>query len=182
MAVATEIALDQDREYEIVDGQPEEKEMGNARHGGVGTRLIVRLGSYVENNQLGGVYGPDTTFQVGSNERLPDIAFISAARIPPEGEPDDKWPMAPDLAVEVISPNDLWVKVNRKIYDYFEAGTRQVWLISLEHRTISVYRTPTQVAILTEDDELTCEELLPGFRCRISEIFKQPARNQPQVP
>jgi Uma2 family endonuclease len=46
---------------------------------------------------------------------LPDIAFISAARIPPEGEPDDKWPMAPDLAVEVISPNDLWVKVNRNI-------------------------------------------------------------------
>jgi Uma2 family endonuclease len=179
MAVATEIAFDPDKEYEIVDGQPEEKEMGNARHGGVGARLLARTLIHVEDHDLGGVYGPDTTFQIGSHERLPDIAFISAARIPPDGEPDDKWPMAPDLAVEVISPNDLWEKVNRKIYDYFAAGVRQVWLISLEHRTISVYRSPTQVAILTENDEVICEELLPGFRCRISDIFKQPARSQP---
>ncbi|MGH9936589.1 MAG: Uma2 family endonuclease [Blastocatellia bacterium] len=179
MSVTTEVAFETDREFEVVDGKPEEKVMGNARHGGVGARLLARILTHVEAHELGGVYGPDTTFQIGSNERLPDIAFISAARIPPEGEPDDKWPMAPDLAVEVISPNDLWVKVNRKIYDYFAAGALQVWLISLEHHTISVYRAPTQVSILTEDDELTCEELLPGFRCRISEIFKQPARSQP---
>lgn len=182
MAIATEIAFDQDREYEIVDGQLEEKEMGNARHGGVGARLLARVLTHVEERELGGVYGPDTTFQIGSNERLPDISFISAARIPPEGEPDDKWLMAPDLAVEVISPNDLWEKVNSKMYGYFAAGVRQVWLISLEHRTVTIYRAPTQVAILTEDDELTCEELLPGFHCRLSEIFKQPARTQPNVP
>jgi Uma2 family endonuclease len=115
MAVITEIALDPEKEYEIVDGQPEEKEMGGARHSGVGTRLIIELGMHVKLNQLGGVYGPDATFQIGSNERLPDIAFVSAARIPPEGEPEGKWEMAPDLAVEVISPNDLWEKVNDKV-------------------------------------------------------------------
>jgi hypothetical protein len=113
MSITTEVAFETDKEFEVVDGKLEEKEMGNARHGGVGAR------------------------------------------------------------------HDLWEKVNRKIYDYFAAGVRQVWLISLELRTISIYRTPTLVTILTEDDELTCEELLPGFSCLISEIFKQPARSQP---
>jgi Uma2 family endonuclease len=181
MAVATEIAFDQDREYEIVDGQPEEKEMGNARHGGVGFRLGAEIWIHVKAHRLGGVYGADTTFQIGHNERLPDISFISAARIPLEGEPDDKWPMAPDLAVEVISPNDLWEKVNSKMYKYFAAGVRQVWLVSLEHRTVTIYRSPTQITVLTEDDDLTCEELLPGFRCRLSEIFMQPAHSQSQA-
>ena len=176
MQMLAEIALDAEKEYEIINGQPEEKEMAGARHGGVGTRLIVRLGGFVENNNLGGVYGPDTTFKIGLNERLPDVSFISAARIPETGEPEGIWPLAPDLAAEIISPNDLWEKVHDKISDYFAASVRQVWLVSPEHKTVTVYHSPLQVTILTEEDELTCEELLPGFSCRLREIFRSPAR------
>jgi len=79
--------LNPEKEYEIVAGQPEEKAMGGARHGGIGARLLSRLCSYVEAQRLGGVYGPDTSFQIGPNERLPDIAFVAADRIPPEDEP-----------------------------------------------------------------------------------------------
>ena len=79
--------LDPEKAYEIVAGQPEEKDMGGARHGGIGARLLIRVGSYVEAHRLGGVYGPDTSFQISPNERLPDIAFVAADRIPPEGEP-----------------------------------------------------------------------------------------------
>ena len=61
--------LDPEKEYEIVVGQSEEKIMGGARHGGIGARLLIRLGSYVEAQRLGGVYGPDTSFQIGANER-----------------------------------------------------------------------------------------------------------------
>ena len=74
--------LHPDKEYEIVAGQPEEKTMGGARHGGVGARLIVRLSSHVEAHQLGGVYGPDTTFQIGENQRIPDVAFRSCHTLP----------------------------------------------------------------------------------------------------
>ena len=176
MTVATNVTLNPEKEYEIVDGQPEEKEMGGARHGGVGTRLIIRLGGYVEAQRLGSVYGPDTTFQIGQNERLPDVAFITAARIPADGEPEGIWPIAPDLAVEIISPNDLYERVNSKVREYFAAGVRQVWLLSPEHRTVTIYHSSTQAKILSEADELVGDDMLPGFHCRISELFQNLAR------
>jgi Uma2 family endonuclease len=175
MQTLAEITLDSEKEYEIVNGQPEEKQMAGARHGGVGTRLSAEMWIHVKTNNLGGVYGPDTTFKIGRNERLPDISFVSAARFPADGEPEGIWPIAPDLAVEIISPNDFWEKVNDKIRDYFAAGVGQVWLVSPEHKSVTVYHSPLQVTILTEEDDLTCEELLPGFRCALREIFRSPS-------
>jgi Uma2 family endonuclease len=166
-----------EKEYEMVNGDPEAIRMGSSKHSGVGTRLIIRVGTHVEINKLGAVYGPDATFQIGNRERMPDVSFLSATRIPEEGETEEKWNIAPDLAVEVISPNETWEKVNDKILEYFDAGVRQVWLISLKHLRVYVYDSPNLVRILTEEDELTSEELLPGFRCRISDLFRQPTRD-----
>lgn len=177
MSAGTEIILDPEKEYEIVEGQPEEKEMEGGRHGGVGARLVARLVMHTEKTLLGGVYGPDTTFTIGRNERLPDVAFMSASRIPAEGEPEGIWPIAPDLAVEIISANDLFEKVIAKVHEYFDAGVRQVWLISPEHRTIIIYHSQTQITILSEEDELVSGDILPGFRCRVGELFQQPARS-----
>ena len=176
MTATAEIVLDTEKEYEIVDGQPEEKEMGGARHGGVGVRLITELWMHVKTHKLGGVYGPDTTFLIGQNERLPDVSFVAAERIPAEGEPEGIWPLAPDLAVEIISPHDLYEKVHSKVRDYFAAGVRQVWLVSPEHKTVTIHHSPTQVTVLSEGDELNGGDLLPGFRCPISELFQGPAR------
>ncbi len=175
-AITEELILDPEKEYEIVDGQPEEKIMGGARHGGVGVRLIIRLGTHIEINRLGGVYGPDTLFRIGKNNRMPDVAFVSAARLPEEGEPEGIWELAPDLAVEIISPSDLWEKVISKIEEYFAAGVRQVWLISPTYRTLTVYHSPTQVTILSDNDELTSNDIVPGFRLKIAELFQTPAR------
>ena len=175
MASTIDLDLNPDKEYEIVAGQPEEKTMGGARHGGVGVRLIVRLASHVEAHQLGGVYGPDTTFQIGENERIPDVSFVSAARLPTEGEPEEIWPIAPDLAVEIISPHDLYERVISKVEEYFVGGVRQVWLISPEHKTVTIYDSPTRTTILTDTDDLVSEGLLPGFRCRITDLFRSPS-------
>ena len=174
MASTIDLDLYQDKEYEIVAGQPQEKILGGARHGGVGTRLIVRLGSHVEAYQLGGVYGPDTTFQIGENQRIPDVAFVAAARFPIEGEPEGIWPIAPDLAVEIISPYDLYEKVISKVGEYLASGVRQAWLISSEHKTVTIYVSPTRTTILTEADDLVSEDLLPGFHCRIADLFRSP--------
>jgi Uma2 family endonuclease len=135
----------------------------------------VRLGSHVEAHQLGGVYGPDATFQIGENQRIPDVAFVAATRFPVEGEPEGIWPMAPDLAVEVISPNDLYERVISKVEEYLAGGVRQVWLISPEHKSVTIYHAPTHTTILTEADDLVSEELLPGFRCRIADLFRAPS-------
>ncbi len=153
----------------------EDKNMAGARHSGVGVRLIIRLGSHVEENNLGGIYGADATFVIGRRDRLPDVSFVSASRIPPEGEPETKWHLAPDLAVEIISPNDIYSEIEDKIYDYFSAGVKQVWVISSEHKTLTIFHSPTQTTILTKDDVLTCEELFPNFRLSLKEVFKMPA-------
>jgi len=87
MSTTTVVALDPNKLYEIVDGQPEEKERHGARHSGICTRLMIKLGMYLKANRLGELY-PVTSFQIGVNERIPDLAFVSAAHIPPEGEPD----------------------------------------------------------------------------------------------
>jgi len=168
--------LDPDKEYEFVDGQWEEKVMAGARHSGVGTRLLIEMGIHVKANNLGSLYGADGSFSIGKDERIPDISFLSIDRIPAEGEPESIWPIAPDLAVEVVSPNDAHEKVMSKIYDYFAAGVRQVWLISPEHKTLTIYHSPTKTTILTENDELISKDVLPGFRCQLREIFKNPAQ------
>ena len=170
-----QLELDPEKSYEIVNGQPEEKEMPGARHGGIAARLIIRLGNYVESNNLGELYS-EASFVIGQNERIPDVAFVAAGRIPLEGEPASMWPMAPDLAIEVISPNDIYMKVMSKMEDYFAAGVKQVWLVDPELRIISVYRSLSNVTIFTGEQELVSEDLLPGFRCRLNEIFKTPAK------
>ena len=175
MSTTTEVALDPDKLYEIVDGQPEEKEMPGARHGGIGARLTIEIGVYLKTNKLGGLY-VETSFQIGENERIPDLAFVSTARIPLEGEPETKWPMPPDLAVEVISPNDLYEKVYAKVMEYLAAGVKQVWLVSAEHRTVTIYRSATDITAFPGDRELVSEDLFPGFRCHLREIFVSPVQ------
>lgn len=170
-ATATAIALDPELEYEIVNGKPEVKEMASLRHGATIMRLGARLQTHVETKELGSIYSPDTTFMIGQNQRLPDLAFLSNERMPEEDQLDGIAPIAPDLAIEVISPNDVLEKVTSKIEDYFAAGVRQVWLVSLRSHTVSVYDSPTKVTILTENEDLTSEAILPGFRCRIADIF-----------
>ena len=166
----TEAAMD-DREYEVVNGIKEAK-MAGARHGGVTARLIGELWIYLKQNKIGSIYTPDTTYLIGGHDRLPDVSFIAAEHLPEEGEPLSKWEIAPDLAVEVISPTDIWEKVNEKVRAYFAAGVRQVWLVSLGQREVLIYDAPTRITVLTENDDLTSETLLPGFKCRVGDLFE----------
>ena len=171
MTANTQVAFADDLDYEIVDGQKAVK-MAGARHGNICVQLITELNLYLRQSKVGRIYTPDTTFQVGQNERLPDIGFVSIARIPAEGEPVGKWELAPDLAIEIISPNDIWDKVNRKVHDYFAAGVQQVWLVSQTEQEVTIYDSPTQIRVVTADQELTSEALLPGFKCQVRAFFQ----------
>ena len=162
---------DQDFEdYEIVDGEKEVK-MAGAKHGEICANVNTELGIYLKANKVGKIYSSNTTFQIGSNERMPDVAFVSVERIPAEGAPASKWEIAPDIAVEVISPNDVWEKVNVKVDEYFAAGVRQVWLVSQPQQQVMIYDSPTQIRVVTASDDLT-SELLPGFKCRVADLFQ----------
>ncbi len=148
--------------------------MAGGEHDSTVMRLGTQLQMHVEARNLGDIYTPDTTFQIGANERLPDLAFVSAARVPEDGMPEGGGKITDDLAIEVISPDDSWDEVNCKLAAHFAAGAWEVWLVSPGLRTVNIYISPTRFRILKEDDELTSEELLPGFHCRVSEIFGQP--------
>ncbi len=145
--------------------------MPTAKHSGIATRLTIKLGIFLKKNKLGRVYGDNTLFQIGENKRIPDVSFVLAKKIPLTGEPLDIWNFAPDLAVEVISPSEIHNKVERKIREYFDAGVTQVWKIVPEFKTLTIYFSPTETKILTENDELTCAEILPNFRLPLNEIF-----------
>jgi Uma2 family endonuclease len=133
---------------------------------------------YLKANRLGELY-PETNFQIGGNERIPDLAFVSATRIPPEGEPESKWPIPPDLAVEVISPNALYEKVYAKTMEYLTAEVKQVWLVSPEHRTVTIYRSAMNITAFAGDCELVSEDFFPDFRCPLREIFTSPVHATP---
>lgn len=170
MQATMELALDPDKNYEIVNGQPEEKAAFGGKHGLVATRLAVRLGSFIEASQLGEV-STRANFKLVTNERIPDLSFVAADRIPPEGVPEGVWQIPPDLAVEIISPNDLHEKVSGKVLEYLEAGVQQVWIVSPEHRTVTIFRSMEQVQVFSGDRKLESPDLLPGFSCSLAEIF-----------
>ncbi|NOT61623.1 MAG: Uma2 family endonuclease, partial [Acidobacteria bacterium] len=106
-----------------------------------------------------------------ANERIPDISFVAAERIPPTGSPLGVWQIAPDLAIEIISPNDLHERVNTKVLEYLDAGVKQVWVVSLEQRMVTIHPSPNESHTVRGEAELTGGDLLPGFRCKLSEIF-----------
>ncbi len=168
--------IDPEKQLEWVNGHAEVKEMAGARHGRIGLKLAAKMLTHVEEQNLGAVYGPDTTFTIGARQRIPDVSFVSAARIPPEGDPIGVWTIAPDLAVEIISPNDLIEEVEAKIHEYFAAGMQQVWQVSPQFQTVTIYDSPTKATILQAGDELTSPALLPGFRCAVAALFQAPVR------
>lgn len=179
--VETGVALDPEKRYEIVNGKPDEKPMPGGRHGVIGGRIVTELGIYLKAHSMG-IVSTEANFQIGKNERIPDVAFVAAGRVPAEGAPETAWPIAPDLAVEIISPSDLHEKSGEKVLEYLEAGVRQVWMISPGLRTVTVFRSPTNIRVFAGDDELTCEELLPGFRCALRDIFPPPAQQAAAPP
>ncbi|HSB12414.1 MAG TPA: Uma2 family endonuclease [Blastocatellia bacterium] len=160
--------------YELVKGELIEMPPAGSIHGNRTMRLGWRVAQHVEANDLGVVFAAETGFLLATNPdtvRAPDIAFVSKARIEEVGEFEGFWPGAPDLAVEVISPGDSYTDVEEKVEQYLGAGTFAVWVVDPRRRTIAVYRSLTDISILTETDILDGGDLIAGFSCRVTEIF-----------
>jgi Uma2 family endonuclease len=109
------------------------------------------------------------------NVRKPDASLLRKARMPLDRAFEEGFVrVAPDLAVEVISPNDKAYEVDEKVQAYLRAGVRLVWVINPDARTVKVHRQTDVGVILRESDELTGEDVLPGFSCAVSELFLPP--------
>jgi Uma2 family endonuclease len=136
--------------------------------------MNLLIGAYVQERDLGTTYTNDTGFIVRHDPdtvRGPDVAFVTKKRIPPEGEPDEYWDIAPDLVVEVPSDNDTRKEIREKVTDYLNAGVRLVWVVDPQKRTVEVHSARSQ-RVLKDKDVLTGGNVLPGFRCKVADIFQ----------
>jgi Uma2 family endonuclease len=160
--------------YELVKGELRKMSPSGWEHGVVVVNITLLLGQYVRTNQLGVCCGAETGFKIASDPdtvRAPDLGFVSRERIPEGGVPKTFWPGSPDLAVEVLSPGDTRREVDEKVEDWLESGARAVWVINPKKHVVTVYRSMTDVTRLSEEDELEGGDVVPGFRCKVSEIF-----------
>jgi Uma2 family endonuclease len=158
------------RKYELVDGEIRVSPAGS-RHGRICVILASRLHNFVEESNLGYVFDSSTGFRLPKgNVRSPDVGFVARGRFEGEVVPETFSPVPPDLAVEVLSPEDRSRFVLDKVGEYLDAGVRLIWVIDPRRRNATVYRSLTDVRTLTEADELDGEDVLPGFRCRLREI------------
>ncbi|MCA1849912.1 MAG: Uma2 family endonuclease [Acidobacteria bacterium] len=160
--------------YELVRGELKKMSPAGSEHGAIIVNLTAPLAMHVKANNLGMVFGAETGFKIATDPdtvRAPDIAFVRRERIPESGIPKGFWPGAPDLAVEVTSPGDSFEEVEEKVEDWLTAGASAVWIVNPKRRTLTVYRSLKDVAILTEDAELDEQAVVPGFRCRVADIF-----------
>jgi Uma2 family endonuclease len=131
------------RKYELVDGELVMSPAGS-RHGAVCAKLIVRLGTFIEQGRLGHLFDSSTGFRMpNGNVRLPDVAFVARGRFEGDKVPEGFSPVVPDLAVEVLSPEDRPRSVLDKVGEYLDAGVSLVWVVDPKSRTATVYRSLT---------------------------------------
>lgn len=155
--------------YEYLNGELIPLAPTSVEHGYISVNLSSLLHLYVRENQLGRVLS-ETGFRVGERVLIPDIAIILTDRLP-----DDLTkasPVPPDLAVEVVSPTDASSNIEEKAFAYLEAGTKLVWVLKPRSKTVTIYRSETDITLLTRNDTLTGEEVVEGFSCQVAELFE----------
>jgi Uma2 family endonuclease len=157
---------------ELVDGKLVEKNMG-AEADWTGAQLITRLSNHVMGTNKGWVFGAETGYACFAGDlnrvRKPDVSFITRARLP--RPPKGYIPIVPELAVEVVSPKDLYSEVQSKVDEYLAAGVLLVWVVDPETLSVAIYDQSGAVRRLRAPEVLTGEDILPGFRCEVADLF-----------
>ena len=158
---------------ELVKGRIVPLTPTGAEHADVEFELGMRLRSYGKETKRGRALGGEVGIYIRRNPdtvRAADIVFISSER---DAQPRAKGylEVAPELVVEVLSPDDRWSKVTEKLADYFSVGVARVWVLIPKLRRILSYRSPTEVVQYDEGQILTDEDLLPGFSVAVTDLF-----------
>lgn len=158
---------------ELVRGELIMMSPSGFEHGRIVSRLNGRLERFVDEHHLGVVTGAETGFRITRNPDTvwaPDVAFVRTERVPPEPT-RGFFQGPPDLAVEVLSPDDRAGKMLAKVHDWLSAGCRAVWVVDPEAQTVSVYRSEGEKVVWDVSDELTGNDIIPDFRLPVAEIF-----------
>ena len=160
--------------HELVDGILYEMETPGALHGFVAGEVGRLLLGHVREKGLGIVFTSEVGFKLASDPdtvRAPDVCFVAGDRVPDGGIPSGYWTGPPDLAIEVVSPNDSHSKVEGKALHWLAAGTRAVVVLDPPLRTATVYRSRSDIRVLADDEPLDLDDVVPGFAPRTGDLF-----------
>ncbi len=167
------LRISDDELYELDDGRLLKKSL-SGQSSWVGAEIGCRLANFVAEHQLGWVFGSDAGYQcfpdAPDKVRKPDVSYVAKDKLP-NGPTDGHLRVAPDLAVEVASPNDSLRDTDRKVEEYLAAGVRSIWLINPSVRIVQVIRADGTFKRLHDSDELTEPEILPGFVCHVRDLL-----------
>jgi Uma2 family endonuclease len=169
------LAMPDGDHYELVDGVPVDRTM-SLLAGRVEVTLGRMLDMHCVENKLGWVMSPSCGYRCFAwkprQVRRPDVSFITRDRLPSEGHWSDGYvTIPPDLAVEVTSPSDKVYELEEKVEEYLRAGVRLVWVIYPEVHAIQVIHGDGSGYRLRAGDELSGEDIVPGFRCQVASLF-----------
>ena len=159
---------------ELIRGVLHETMIMGQRHGKIVMKLGFLLNAFIIPRKLGTLTGADAGIWLERDPdtvRGPDIAYFSAATMPPAAVPDGYAEVVPDLVVEVVSPNDTRREVAAKARMWLRYDVRLVWVVQPQTRSVDVYRPGRAVATLTDQDPLDGLDVLPGFTCAVSAVF-----------
>lgn len=166
---------DDDHRYDLIKGRPYRMPPTGGEHGGIGFEFGALIRNHVVEHRLGKGFGAETGFLVARDPDTvlaPDIAFIRADRLPPAADLIKFVPVAPDLAVEIVSPSDRETEVAEKVQAYLEAGVALVLVVRPRPRTIAIHAPDQPPRVLSEGDVLDFGDVLPGFRLPVVDIFR----------
>jgi Uma2 family endonuclease len=167
---------DDGQRYELIAGALLAMPPTGEEHGGIGTTVIISLGTYVRANHLGIVLNGETGYLLSSNPdtvRAADVSFVRQERVATEGWLRGYRRGAPDLVVEIISPSDRYADVEEKVVEWFDGGAQMVVVINPRRRSVTIYRSPIEARVLTIGDVLDGQNVVPGWRMPVAEIFER---------
>jgi Uma2 family endonuclease len=161
-----------DHRCELVDGRVVRMTPVGFRHGRVVMAFGLLLGAHVKARKLG-VVCTEVGFQLTSNPdtvRAPDLAFVEQTRIPTT-DPKGFWRGAPDMAIEVLSPDDRRSDIEIKIDECLARGVRLVVVLDPDESTVSLCRRSMPAIVLRDDETIDLDDVVPGFQCTVREVF-----------
>ena len=160
--------------YELVGGKLEMMAPAGGRHGRIAGRILKLLAIHVDANALGCTFAAETGFVLERNPdtvRAPDVAFAGTEKMKSLEDDLGFLPFAPDLAVEVLSPNDSFTTAEQKVHSWLDSGTRLVLVVEPETKTVHAYRSRSSIAFLAETDVLDVSDVIHGCSVSVSEFF-----------
>jgi Uma2 family endonuclease len=161
--------------YELLCGELRMMSPAGGRHGRIANRIAFLLGKHVEPKKLGVVFAAETGFLIARSPDTvlaPDVAYVERARYASLRDDVSYIPMAPDLAVEVLSPSDTFSRVQAKAFTWLEAGTRLVLVVDPEMETVHAIRTPQRIEIFRDAESVDCSDAVADWQLTPAEIFK----------